>query len=327
MIERFRTYLISEKRYSPLTVRNYIGDLYDFVELKNIAPDEFNPKNITRDDIREWIIALGEYRNSRGQTLSAASINRRMSSIKSFFGWLVRKGLVEKDPTICIHRLKTASRLPSFISEEEIGIRQIDEIAQNGNTDNDFLATRNKLIISLLYGLGLRRAELIGINLDDFSSDKSRLRIRGKGGKERTLPVMRYIIEQIDDYLNIASSFFGQNICIKDKKALILSLKGERISANSVYKIVKQELAKMGIKGKLSPHILRHTFATHLMNHGGDMRAIQELMGHASLRSTQVYTHNTISTLQRAYNRAHPRGAKQQLSNHTKQANGAGNKE
>ncbi len=310
MIERFRTYLTSEKRYSPLTVRNYIGDLYDFVELMGFDSEEFNPANITHDDIREWIIALGEYRNSRGQTLSPASINRRISSIKSFFGWLIRKGHISKDPTIGIHRLKTSTRLPSFISEEEIGIKQIDESAQRADVENSFIAVRNKLIISLLYGLGLRRAELIGINRDDFSSDKARLRVRGKGGKERIIPVVRYVIEQIDDYLSSLSSFFAQNICIKDKNALILSLKGERISASSVYNIVRRELARMGIKGKLSPHVLRHTFATHIMNHGGDMRAIQELMGHASLRSTQVYTHNTISALQSAYNRAHPRGAK-----------------
>ena len=197
MIERFRTYLTSEKRYSPLTVRNYIGDLYDFVELMGFDSEEFNPANITHDDIREWIIALGEYRNSRGQTLSPASINRRISSIKSFFGWLIRKGHICKDPTIGIHRLKTSTRLPSFISEEEIGIKQIDESAQRADVENSFIAVRNKLIISLLYGLGLRRAELIGINRDDFSSDKARLRVRGKGGKERIIPVVRYVVEQI----------------------------------------------------------------------------------------------------------------------------------
>jgi integrase/recombinase XerC len=151
----------------------------------------------------------------------------------------------------------------------------------------------------------------VGINNTDLSSDNTSLKVRGKGGKERTLPILRQISDYIFDY---QVEIYASKICIKDKKALILSLKGERLSASSVYNIVRNELARMGVKGKLSPHVLRHTFATHLMNRGGDMRTLQELMGHASLRSTQVYTHNTIATMRAAYDRAHPRGAQTAIS-------------
>ncbi len=316
MIEQFRTYLTNEKRYSPLTVRNYIGDIEQFRQALDL-PEDCDYKNITRTDIRQWLMSLNEYCNQRGQSLSKASINRRMSSIKSFFGWLLRKNHIDKNPTIGIHRLKCSSRLPSFISEEQIvpGIEALRDghstRAQHEDTTADFIAIRNHLIITLLYGLGLRRAELVGINRDDLGLDNTTLKVRGKGNKERVVPILRYISECIFEY---QAEILRSKICIKDEKALILSLKGERLSATSIYNIVRNELARMGVKGKLSPHVLRHTFATHLMNRGSDMRILQELMGHASLRSTQVYTHNTISAMRAAYDKAHPRGAKKELN-------------
>lgn len=316
MIDKFHTYLSSEKRYSPLTIRNYIGDLNDFA--KSLCGEgEFDPKSVTRNDIREWILMLGKYRNSRGQRLSAASINRRLSSIKSFYGWMTRKKHIATNPTIGVHRLKTSSLLPTFIAEEQL-TQGLDNFALDNKENSQFLAKRNILIIYLLYGLGLRRAELIGINIDDISADKRTLKVRGKGGKERMIPIIDTVFRHIEDYLSERSIFSAPKICIKAEKALILSLKGERISESSIYNIVRKELGQMGVKGKLSPHVLRHTFATHIMNSGGDMRTLQELMGHASLRSTQVYTHNTISSLQRAYDRAHPRGAKQELKNRSR---------
>ena len=304
MLERFRTYITVEKRFSPLTVRNYMADLHEFLAMCGIAEEEFDPNEIDRDMVRGWVVALGKRKNARGQTLAAASINRRISTLKSFFAWLMREGVIEKNPTMALPRLKTPLRLPNYVSEEQMS-QSIEHLTEELSEENSFTATRNALIILMFYGLGIRRAELVGVNRDDLSEDMTQLRVHGKGSKVRVVPVLRFIADHIQEYLNEISR---SEICIIDKNALILSLKGTRLSSQSVYSIVRREMQRMGVKGKKSPHVLRHTFATHLMNRGGDMRQIQELMGHSSLRSTQVYTHNSISSLQKIYNSAHPRG-------------------
>ncbi len=304
MLERFRTYITVEKRFSPLTVRNYMADLHEFLAMCGIAEEEFDPNEIDRDMVRGWVVALGKRKNARGQTLAAASINRRISTLKSFFAWLMREGVIEKNPTMALPRLKTPLRLPNYVSEEQMS-QSIEHLTEELSEENSFTATRNALIILMFYGLGIRRAELVGLNRDDLSEDMTQLRVHGKGSKVRVVPVLRFIADHIQEYLNEISR---SEICIIDKNALILSLKGTRLSSQSVYSIVRREMQRMGVKGKKSPHVLRHTFATHLMNRGGDMRQIQELMGHSSLRSTQVYTHNSISSLQKIYNSAHPRG-------------------
>lgn len=304
MLERFRTYITVEKRFSPLTVRNYMADLHEFLAMCGIAEEEFDPTEIDREMVRGWVVALGKRKNARGQTLAATSINRRISTLKSFFAWLMREGLIEKNPTMALPRLKTPLRLPNYVSEDQM-THSIEHLTEELSEENSFTATRNALIILMFYGLGIRRAELVGLNRDDLSEDMTQLRVHGKGGKVRVVPVLRFIADHIEEYLNEISR---SEICIIDKNALILSLKGTRLSSHSVYSIVRREMQRMGVKGKKSPHVLRHTFATHLMNRGGDMRQIQELMGHSSLRSTQVYTHNSISSLQKIYNSAHPRG-------------------
>ena len=304
MLERFRTYITVEKRFSPLTVRNYMADLHEFLAMCGIAEEEFDPNEIDRDMVRGWVVALGKRKNARGQTLAAASINRRISTLKSFFAWLMREGVIEKNPTMALPRLKTPLRLPNYVSEEQMS-QSIEHLTEELSEENSFTATRNALIILMFYGLGIRRAELVGLNRDDLSEDMTQLRVHGTGSKVRVVPVLRFIADHIQEYLNEISR---SEICIIDKNALILSLKGTRLSSQSVYSIVRREMQRMGVKGKKSPHVLRHTFATHLMNRGGDMRQIQELMGHSSLRSTQVYTHNSISSLQKIYNSAHPRG-------------------
>ena len=304
MLERFRTYITVEKRFSPLTVRNYMADLHEFLAMCGIAEEDFDPNEIDRDMVRGWVVALGKRKNARGQTLAAASINRRISTLKSFFAWLMREGVIEKNPTMALPRLKTPLRLPNYVSEEQMS-QSIEHLTEELSEENSFTATRNALIILMFYGLGIRRAELVGLNRDDLSEDMTQLRVHGKGSKVRVVPVLRFIADHIQEYLNEISR---SEICIIDKNALILSLKGTRLSSQSVYSIVRREMQRMGVKGKKSPHVLRHTFATHLMNRGGDMRQIQELMGHSSLRSTQVYTHNSISSLQKIYNSAHPRG-------------------
>jgi len=295
MLEEFIRYLAAERRYSPLTVRNYRRDIERFLAWTGTDPTRFDPQRITTDDIRGWIIHRSEQ-----ERLNAASINREISSLRALFRWLHRTGRIDRDLFRGIPSLKTARRLPVFVPESRMsGI--VDACADD---TSDFTTERNALIVLLFYACGLRLAELVGIDRDDFSADYTSLTVRGKGDKERVIPILACIREKILHYLSVIER---QNICNSAEKALILTAKGKRISRSVVYRTVRDELTRAGVQGKKSPHVLRHTFATHLLNGGADMREIQELLGHASLQATQVYTHNSIARLREAYAKAHPR--------------------
>ncbi len=295
LLKEFIDYIEAERRYSPLTVRNYRRDTEQFLAWLGYDPaQEIDPHEITTEQVRDWII----YRSDTGT--SAESINRELSSLRTLFRWLRHKGAVEHDIMCPVRSLKRSQRLPAFVPET----RMKEVVAQCYEPTESFTEERNGLMILLFYTCGLRLAELVGINRTDFSDDCTTLRIRGKGDKERIVPIMEFVREKILAHIERIER---QNICKIEEKALFLTLKGERISRSVVYYTVKRELALGGVKGKRSPHVLRHTFATHLMNEGADLREIQELMGHASLQSTQVYTHNSIAQLQTIYRKAHPR--------------------
>ncbi len=295
MLAEFIRYLAAERRYSPLTVRNYRHDVEGFLAWLGVDDASFDPMRITAEDIREWIISRTE-----SGLVGAASINRELSSLRTLFRWLRRTGAVDRDVTLRVSSLKTPSRLPAFVPES----RMSGIVGEYAEPTDDFETERNSLIIMLFYTCGLRLAELVGIDRDDFSADYASLKVRGKGDKERVVPIMEAVREKILRYIHIID---GQNICISAEKALFLTHKGERISRSLVYRTVRGELSRGGVQGKKSPHVLRHTFATHLLNGGADMREIQELMGHASLQATQVYTHNSIARLRDVYAKAHPR--------------------
>ncbi|HJC26984.1 tyrosine-type recombinase/integrase [uncultured Alistipes sp.] len=295
MLPEFIRYLEAERRYSPLTVRNYRRDIERFLAWLDCTDATFDPQRITTDDVRAWIIERTE--QSR---LGAASMNREVSSLRALFRWLHRTGAVTHDIMQPIRALKTPKRLPAFVPES----RMQKIVADCKEESDDFTRERDELIVLMLYSCGLRLAELVGINLDDFADDFSSLRIRGKGDKERVVPILESVREKILHYLE---GIRRQNICVFGEKALFLTVKGKRIPRITVYRIVRRELAEGGVQGKKSPHVLRHTFATHLMNGGADMREIQELLGHASLQATQVYTHNSIARLREVYSKAHPR--------------------
>ncbi|MEG1673207.1 MAG: tyrosine-type recombinase/integrase [Alistipes sp.] len=295
MLNDFLEYLRSERRYSPLTIRNYQRDIELFIAwLKGDEP-VLDFERVTAADLREWIL-------HRSQTthLCAASINREMSSLRSFFHWLRRTGRKGYDIGVGVKSLKTPKRLPAFVPES----RMVTVVEHCEDESEEFIMSRNALIVVLFYTCGLRLAELISINREDFADDYSSLKVRGKGDKERIVPILEFVRENILHYISLID---GQNICILDKKALILTQKGKRISRSVVYRAVKAELQHEGVQGKTSPHVLRHTFATHLLNGGADMREIQELLGHASLQTTQIYTHNSITALKAIYAKAHPR--------------------
>lgn len=295
MLAQFIQYLTAERRYSPLTVRNYRRDVELFLAWLGTDDERFDARQVSAQDIREWII----HRTEQG-TLNAASVNREVSSLRSLFRWLHRTGAVDKDIFRNIRSLKTSRRLPAFVPES-----RMTGIINDCELDcEEFTQARNSLIILLFYACGLRLAELVGIDRGDFADDLLSLRVRGKGDKHRLVPIVEPVREKISHYLQLIER---QNICNFGEKALFLTQQGKRISRSTVYRIVQQELGRGGVQGKKSPHVLRHTFATHLLNAGADMREIQELLGHASLQATQVYTHNSIAKLRDIYAKAHPR--------------------
>ncbi len=292
------TYLTAERRYSELTVRNYRRDIEGFIEYLGLSEADFHPSMVSADDIREWIISLSETRK-----LAAVSVNRKMSSLRSFFRWLRATGVIEKNPFLKIHMLKTPKRLPVWIPE-----KKMDDITAwllRRSESGDPAERRNALILLLFYSCGIRLAELVNIGVDDISADFRSLKVLGKGDKERVVPLPEVTSEILSRYL---AEITPPDIWKSDKKPLFLTEKGEYLSRSAVYNIVRDELERMGVQGKRSPHVLRHTFATHLLDNGADMREIQELLGHTSLAATQVYTHNSIARLKKAYEGAHPRG-------------------
>ncbi|MBQ8774283.1 MAG: tyrosine-type recombinase/integrase [Alistipes sp.] len=300
LVDGFISYIEAERRYSPLTVRNYRRDIADFLEFTGIDADKFDPNTITRADVEEWIVYLFEKRK-----LKAQSVNRGVASLRSFWKWMLVHGHANKDIVSVISQAKTPSRLPVFVSES----RMTDVVAmlRDDIGSEDFERLRDAVIVLLFYTAGLRLTELATATFGDISQDMRTIRILGKGRKERIVPLIGRMGEILKKYF---SQFSSQNICIGQKKALILSKKGEPISARTIERIVDSKLKGAGIQGKTSPHTLRHTFATHLLNEGADLREIQELLGHSSLKATEVYTHTNIEKLKEVYSTAHPREKK-----------------
>jgi len=293
-VERFLKYIEAERRYSPLTVRNYRSDLERFFAWADVR----DPLKITREDISAWIIHRTET-----ERIGARSMNRELCTLRSFYRYLQQTDAIDRDLFHAIPALKTPRRLPEFVPDTRM--REVVGECDEKSETEDFISVRDGLIVMMFYTCGLRLSELVGIDVEDFSADYASLRVRGKGDKERMVPVLEFVREKIIRYRGIVEA---EKICKSDEKALFLSQKGDRISRMTVYRVVKRELDAGGVQGKCSPHVLRHTFATHLMDGGADMREIQELLGHASLQATQVYTHNSIARLQKVYRTAHPRG-------------------
>ena len=296
-VEEFLNILESERRYSPHTVGSYRRDIYAFLEWCGIEAEELDPDAFKHYDINDWAVYLFEKRG-----LKATSVNRLLASLRSFWKWMLKQKYTSHDIVSNIKQFKTPKRLPTYVSETRmddllVGLRE--DIASG---DNERL--RDAVIILLLYTCGLRLSELVEANIDDVSSDFSTIRVRGKGNKVRIQPIVKSVADLLKKYFSQNSS---QNICTTEKKALILSRKGERINRRAVQRIVERKLKCYGIQGKTSPHVLRHTFATHLLNDGADLREIQELLGHSALRTTQVYTHTNIESLKEVYHKAHPR--------------------
>ena len=297
LIDRFLTWLEAERRYSPLTVRNYQRDIDQFLGWMSLTRDSFVPNMIKREHVEEWIIYLGDKRK-----LKATSVNRTVASLRTLWRWLLHHGHVKRDVVSTIRSTKTPRRLPVFVPDSRM-VEVVEGIRED-LASGDYVRVRDAVVVVLFYTSGMRLAELHALNVGDISADFSHIRVLGKGRKERIVPLIAPVQEILKKYCGQKSS---QNICIDQKKALILSEKEERLSQRTLQRIVDRVLKASGVQGKTSPHVLRHTFATHLLNMGADLRDIQELLGHSSLKATQVYTHNDIERLKAVYSEAHPR--------------------
>lgn len=300
LIESYLTYIETGRRYSPNTVKSYRRDIENLTGFLGTDAEEFDPSRLTADNIREWIMSLSE------NGLKPSSINRMISACSSLFKYLEKEGIVATNPFRKITMLKTPTALPSFIPESKMA-KVVGELSAAMDEGSGFRSERDALMVLFLYSTGLRLAELIGIDRTDFDRGFRELHVCGKGDRERIVPIVPELSQRVKEYIALMKR---ENICKYGEKALFLTEKGERISRTEVYRAVRGQLSAMGIQGKRSPHVLRHTFATHLMDGGADLREIQELLGHSSLSTTQVYTHNSINALKEIYQTAHPRGGR-----------------
>lgn len=290
--ESFLQYLRFEKRYSPHTLRSYRNDLNQFgAYLSDCFPGIESPE-ISSHHVRGWIVSLME------KGMDPASVHRKISCLRVFFRWQQREGLVAGNPADGIALPKRKKNLPVFVAEEAM-----DDLLDKDFFSDDFAGLRNRTIIEMIYLTGIRRAELTGLNVGDIDFQDSSIRVTGKRNKQRIIPLTAPFVRRLREYLALRSKISS----IQNETHLFLTEKGNKLYDKSVYNIVRDYLNMVTTSEKKSPHVLRHTFATHMLNRGADLNAIKEFLGHASLSATQVYTHNTFGKLRKIYRQAHPR--------------------
>ena len=282
-------YLRFQKRYSEHTVNAYRNDILQFADF--LEEEDHRPgwEKVTDRQVRAWMIALMD------EGISPRSVNRKLSSLKSFYRYLQRKG-VKADPTAGISGPKTGKPLPAFVRENEI-----NELLDTWEFGGDFEGQRNKMIIEMLYGTGMRRAELIGLREEDVRFGEKVIRVTGKRNKQRQIPLLPELTEKLESYLEVKRELFP------GVTWLFVTSKGKQLYPRLLYRVVHKYLGLVTSLTKKSPHVLRHTFATHLLNRGADLNAIKEILGHANLSATQIYTHSTFEKLKKVYKQAHPR--------------------
>jgi integrase/recombinase XerC len=294
-LEQFIEYLLLEKKYSQLTVNAYQKDIESFIKFFELEYGEVVVEEINYAQIRQWIISLVESK------ISNRSINRKVSALNSFFKFLLKVETITQNPLAKHKALKTSKKVQVPFSEVEI-----NKVLEEFNHDNTFEGIRNKLIIELFYSTGIRRIELIEIKLSDLDLENGTLKVLGKRNKERYVPLLHSIVQTIKLYKSQRQGLRE----IVNFEYLFLTKKGVKIYETLVYRIINEYFSMASLKVKKSPHILRHSFATHLLNQGADLNAVKELLGHSSLAATQIYTHNSIAELKKVYSKAHPRSKK-----------------
>lgn len=293
-IKMFTEYLRLERRSSEHTVKSYETDLVQFRDFicgnsKSTSCSEY----FTDRNVRMWMMNLKE------NGLSSRSINRKLSSLKAFATYLKKVGKMDKNPLYKISSQKISKRLPEFVAENDM-----DKMTTNEFYSDDFAGKRDEFMIELFYATGMRLSELINLKHLDFMPAERQVKVFGKRSKERICPLNDYIINRYNEYLESKKQ---QGFDVSSQAWLLVTDKGEKLYAKFVYRKVTQYLGLVTTIDKKSPHVLRHTFATQMLNNGADLNAIKELLGHASLSATQVYTHNTFEKLKTVYKQAHPR--------------------
>lgn len=296
-VSAFGEALEHERGASPHTVKNYLHDLGEFCAyLQKYKPELMTKGDLSLEKIDPMIVR--SYLSILFQKNSPASIARKLSSLKSFFQFWVKKGVIAQNPARPIHSPKIPKKLPKFLNVDEI-FRLLDSPG-----DEQFSDLRNKAILELLYSCGLRVAELVGLDIDDIDLENRLVKVIGKGSKERLVPMGKKASHRLNRYLDLRSQVIKKD---RPLEAFFLNKQGGRLGVRSVERFVDEAILKSGLSKRISPHVLRHTFATHLLNAGADLRSIQELLGHSSLSTTQKYTHVNLDHLMKVYDNAHPK--------------------
>ena len=301
IVDAYATYLEAVKGASGETVRGYVKDVVAFIEFceKNGA----DPLNLSKRTIRAY---FGEV----SKDLSPASIMRLVAALRNFYSYLKDKGYIEQNPWKSIRPPKVPKKLPEFLT-----IPEAEELIDVLEKDKSPKALRDKAILEVLYGCGLRVSELVGLDVGDIDLEGRTLRVLGKGSKERIVPLGEYAIDALREYLRVRNQI-GRDM-ERDNSALFLNMRGKRLTDRSVRRILDNYALKAGLDRHIHPHVLRHTYATHMLEGGADLRSIQELLGHARIGTTQRYTHVTMARILDVYRRTHPRakGGKDALNN------------
>jgi integrase/recombinase XerC len=293
MLERFLHYLQFEKRFSPYTVVSYKTDLEQFTQYLSQQYGLTEISDASHVMIRSWLVQMME------NNISTRSVNRKKAALNTFFRFLNKQGFSSENPMNKVLSPKTSKRLPSFIEEDKMK-KLLDEYFPEPG--NDFVLTRDLLMIEMLYVTGMRLSELVNLKESDVNTYNMTIKVLGKRSKERIIPYNTRLKSLIEHYLEIkkqTNDFSGNYFFITEK--------GKKVYQKLVYRVVNYYLSTITSQDKKSPHVLRHTFATHMLNHGADLNSIKEILGHANLSATQVYTHNTIEKLKTVYKQAHPK--------------------
>jgi integrase/recombinase XerC len=289
--ESFINYLKYEKRYSHLTAVAYKKDLDQFEEFFVKTVGDFNVEGINDKIARMWVVELMD------TGMTARTVNKKVSALKSFYKYLLRLEVVKENKLVNVIVPKVRKKLPQFVEE-----KNLDHLLDDGFFGNDFEALRDKLIVSLLYGTGVRLAELMHLKDADFYLTENLIKVLGKRNKERIIPFLRSLNLLIEQYKIERTKLFGSSV-----ESFFLTSKGKPVYEKLIYRIVCKNLAMVTTIDKKSPHVLRHTFATHLLNRGADLNAVKEMLGHANLSATQIYTHTSLEKIRKVYQQAHPR--------------------
>ncbi len=289
-LERFFNYLQYEKRYSKHTLIAYQNDLQQYSQF--LTSIETNLLETNHHAIRAWMVSLMD------DEIDPRSINRKISALRSFYKFLLKENLIEENPVTKIKVPKVAKKLPTFISEVKL-----TQLLDTNFFENSFAGLRDKLVIELFFGTGIRLSELIGLKINDYHPKENTIKVLGKRNKERIIPIPVSLINLLSQYLNTRVE---QNF-LSETKSLIVTNTGSEVYSKFIYRLVYKYLSYVSTQNKRSPHILRHSFATALLNKGADINAIKDLLGHSNLAATQVYTHNSIERLKSIYKQAHPK--------------------